>query len=128
MSRFTPYAAVVLRLAVGLVFLHHGVMKLHNGIPATADFLHNVGIPFATVAAMIVMGIETIGAACVLLGILTRVWAAAMAFEMAVAIMLVVLPSGRWPELEGLLFAGALALVALGDGPLSLAVGFKRGT
>jgi hypothetical protein len=57
---------------------------------------------------------------------LTRVWAAAMAFEMAVASLVVVLPSGHMPELEGLLFAAALALVALGDGPLSLAVGFKR--
>jgi len=37
-----------------------------------------------------------------------------------------VLPSGHWPELEGMLCAGALALVALGDGPLSLAVRFKR--
>lgn len=127
MSRFTPYAAVVLRLAVGLVFLHHGIMKLHNGIPATAEFIHGYGIPFATVAATIVIGVETIGAGCVLLGILTRVWAAAMAFEMAIAMLVVVLPSGRMPELEGLLFAGALALVALGDGPLSLAVGFKRG-
>jgi len=127
MNRFTPYAAVVLRLAVGLVFLHHGLMKLHMGIPGTAEYLHNLGIPFATIGATIVMGVETIGAACVLLGILTRVWAAAMAFEMAVASLLVVLPSGRWPELEGLLCAGALALVALGDGPLSIAVGLKRG-
>jgi putative oxidoreductase len=128
MNRFTPYAAVVLRLAVGLVFLHHGVMKLHNGIPAMADFLHNYGLPFATICATIVIGVETIGAACVLLGILTRVWAAAMAFEMVVASLVVVVPSGRWPELEGLLCAGALALVALGDGPLSLAVGLKKGT
>ena len=63
-----------------------------------------------------------------MLGILTRVWAACMAFEMAIAALFVVLPTGRWPEVEGLLCAGALALVALGDGPVSVAVGFKRGT
>ena len=31
-------------------------------------------------------------------------------------------------ELEGLLLAGALTLMALGDGPLSLAVRFKKPT
>jgi hypothetical protein len=30
-------------------------------------------------------------------------------------------------ELEALLFAGAVTLVALGDGPLSVAVRFKKG-
>lgn len=128
MNRFTPYAALVLRLAVGLVFLHHGLMKVHMGLPATAEFMHSQGIPFATIAAAVVITVETVGAACVMLGILTRVWAACMAFEMAIASLFVVLPTGRWPELEGLLCAAALALVALGDGPVSIAVGFKRGT
>jgi putative oxidoreductase len=128
MNRFTPYAALVLRLAVGLVFLHHGLMKVRMGLPATAGFMHSQGIPFATIAAAIVITVETVGAACVMLGILTRVWATCMAFEMAIAALFVVLPTGRWPEVEGLLCASALALVALGDGPVSVAVGFKRGT
>lgn len=128
MNRLTPYAALFMRLAVGGVFLNHGIAKFQNGIGATAAFLSNLGFPFATIFAVILITIETVGAMCVLLGILTRAWAAAMAVVMTVAILAVKLPGGRNFELEALLLAGAVTLVALGDGPLSLAVRFKRDT
>ena len=50
-----------------------------------------------------------------------------VAVEMAVAIFAVKVPRGGNIELEALLLAGALTLVALGDGPLSVAIGLKRG-
>ena len=127
MNRLSPYAAFIMRLAVGGVFLNHGIAKYQNGVAATAGFLSGLGIPFATIFAVILITIETVGAACVLLGILTRFWAIAMAVVMTVAIFAARLPAGRSFELEGLLLAGAVTLVALGDGPLSLAVRFKRG-
>jgi putative oxidoreductase len=117
-----------MRLAVGGVFLVHGVTKFHHGIPATTAFLHDVGFPFAVVFAVILIAVETIGAACVVLGIFTRFWALCMALEMIVAILAVKLPHGGNIELEGLLFAGAITLVALGDGPLSIAVKLKHGS
>lgn len=126
MNALTPYAAFFMRLAVGGVFLNHGIVKFQNGIGATAAMLANLGFPFATVLAVILMTIETVGAVCVLLGILTRAWAAAMAVVMLVAIFAVKIPGGRIFELEALLLAGAVTLVALGDGPLSIAVRFKR--
>lgn len=126
-NRFSPYAAVVLRLAVGAVFLHHGWWKLHN-FAAVTDMVHGIGFPFATVFAAIVTGVETLGAVCVILGVLTRIWALLMAVEMAVAILAVILPHGGVPELEGLLLAGSLALVALGDGPVSIGVTLKKGS
>jgi putative oxidoreductase len=127
MNRLTPYAAFFMRLAVGGVFLHHGLQKFHMGIPAVAGFLHtSVGLPFASLFAVIVMVVETLGAACVILGIFTRGWAACMAVEMVVAILAVQLPRGGNFELEGLLLAGALTLMALGDGQLSVAVRFKK--
>jgi putative oxidoreductase len=127
MNSLTPYAAFFMRLAIGGVFLQHGWSKFQRGIPATAAYLHDsVGFPFATIFAVILIAIETIGAACVLLGILTRVWAMLMAAEMVVALAAVVIPSGRNLELEALLLAGAVTLVALGDGPLSIAVKFKK--
>jgi len=70
--------------------------------------------------------VETIGAGCVLLGILTRAFAALMAVNMAVAIFAVKIGHGGNFELEALLLAGAVTLVALGDGPLSIAVRFKK--
>lgn len=127
MNRLAPYAAFFMRLAVGGVFLSHGWVKWQRGIPATAAFLQSeAGIPFATVWAVVLIAIETVGAACVLLGILTRAWATAMAVEMAIAIAVVELPRGRNLELEALLLAGAVTLMALGDGPLSIAVRFKK--
>jgi len=125
MNALTPYAAFFMRLAVGGVFLIHGLSKFHRGIPAVASFFGSVGIPFPTVGAFVVIVVETIGAACVILGLFTRPWALCMMFEMAVA-MIVQLHGGHNIELEGLLFAGALTLVALGDGPLSIAIRFKR--
>lgn len=126
MNALTPYAAFFMRLAVGGVFLMHGIAKFERGIGATAHMLSGVGFPFATIFAVILMTIETVGAICVLLGILTRVWAAAMAVVMVVAIVAVKIPSGGNFELEALLLAGAVTLVALGDGPLSVAVRFKQ--
>jgi len=125
-NALTPYAAFFMRLAVGGVFLLHGIAKFERGIGATAHMLSGIGFPIATIFAVILITIETIGALCVLLGILTRAWAAVMAVEMVVAILAVKLPGGGNFEMEALLLAGAVTLVALGDGPLSVAVRFKH--
>lgn len=126
MNSLTPYAAFIMRLAVGGVFLLHGIAKFERGIGATAHMLAGVGFPFATVFAVILMTIETVGAICILLGILTRAWAATMAVVMIVAILAVKVRNGQNFEVEALLLAGAVTLVALGDGPLSIAVRFKQ--
>jgi putative oxidoreductase len=127
MNRLAPYAAFFMRLAVGGVFLQHGIQKFNMGIPSLATFVHGIPIPFASLWAVYLTVVETVGAACVLLGIFTRFWAVLMAANMAVAILAVRLPRHEGVELELLLLAGAVTLVALGDGPLSVAIGFKRG-
>src|SRR6266516_4436000 len=81
-----------------------------------------VNRPSSTHPAPIVSTTMRITAVCVLLGLFTRIWAVCMAIEMVVAILAVQLPRGGNFELEGLLFAGAITLFALGDGPLSVAV------
>jgi uncharacterized membrane protein YphA (DoxX/SURF4 family) len=115
-----PAAPLVLRLAVGLVFLHHGLGKLHMGLGGVAGFFGGLGIPLPTDFAVVVMTVETLGAACLVLGLWTRLWAALMVVDMLVAILVAVVPSGHSPEIEGLLLAGALALVGLGDGAFAL--------
>jgi len=127
MNRFTPYAAVLLRVAVGLIFLHHGIMKLHMGVAGVAGFFHGNGIPFATLAAGLVIAMETVGAVLLILGVVPRIIALAFAIEMTVAILVVLLPHGPFPELESLLWAASLSLVASGGGPLSLQGLMKRG-
>ncbi|MGH7336518.1 MAG: DoxX family protein [Myxococcota bacterium] len=125
MNFLTPYAALIMRLAVGGVFLLHGIAKLRDGVTQSAAYLDGLGFPLAMILAVALITVETVGAVSVLLGMLTRAWAAAMAVVMALAILVVKLPAGRNIELEALLFAGALTLVALGDGPLSLALRFR---
>jgi putative oxidoreductase len=119
-GRLTAYAAVVLRIGVGWLFLRHGLGKLGMGVAGVAGFFGGLGIPLPHVFAIVVIIVETVGAACVLLGILTRFWAALMVVDMIVAILVAVMPSGRAWELEGLLLACAVALIGLGDGPLSV--------
>ena len=127
MNALTPYAAFFMRLAVGLVFLQHGWYKFHHmGVAGVAGMLHGLGFPFATIFAVILIAVETIGAICVVIGFYTRFWAACMAVEMLVVILAVQLPKGNGFEVEGLLFAGAITLIALGDGPLSIAVKLKH--
>jgi len=119
-ARLGPWAAPVLRVAVGWVFLRHGISKLGMGAAAVAGFFHGLGIPFPHEFAVVVIVVETVGAACVVLGAFTRFWAACMAVDMIVAIAVAILPTGHAFELEGLLLAAALALVGLGDGALSV--------
>src|SRR5947199_10160066 len=103
MNALTPYAAFFMRLAVGGVFLIHGWSKFHRGIAAVAGFFGAAGIPFPTIGAFIVIVVETIGAACVILGLFTSARAACIMFEMAID-MLIHLRAGHNIGPEGLQF------------------------
>jgi putative oxidoreductase len=127
MNQWSGYAAVPLRLAVGGVLLHHGIMRLQVGLAGTAAYLHSVGVPFANIFAVILIGVEVVGGALMILGILTRIWGLCFVVEMAAAIVRVKLPGHVNFELQALLLAGAASLVALGDGPLALGMSLKRG-
>jgi len=116
-NALTPYAAFFMRLAVGGVFLLHGLDRIHGGIPR---------LSMGTLVVLVVLLVETVGAVCVLLGMWTRLWATAMAVLMAVKILADKLPHHANFELEALLLAGAVTLMALGDGPLSIGIRFKK--
>lgn len=128
MSRFFSYAALPLRLAVGGVLLRHGIVQFAAGLPATTRYLHGLGFPFASIWAVLLIVVLTIGAGCVVLGVWTRIWAAGLAIVMVLALVLVKTPVGQDFELKVVLLGSALSLVALGDGPLALGVTLKRGT
>ncbi len=119
-NSLAPLASLFLRVGVGLVFIHHGLTKLNMGISGVGGFFGRLGIPLPELAAAVVIMVETLGAVCLIIGLLTRFWAACMVVDMAVAILLAVLPQHHVPELEGLLLIGALAIVALGAGPIAL--------
>jgi len=119
MNALAPYAAFFMRLAVGGVFLSRGLDRIQAGIPS---------LSLGTLLILLVIAIETVGAVCVLLGMWTRLWATAMAVFMAVTILANKVPHHANFELEALLLAGAVTLMALGDGPLSIGIRFKKTT
>jgi putative oxidoreductase len=134
-KRAADFAALLLRIAMGLIFIPHGYSKVfgHGGPAAFAADLPSYHIPafLGYVAAYA----EFFGAILLIAGLLTRVDAFLLACTMAVAVGLVQLPdamNGMEPganrffevmkaiELPLSMFAGTVALVLIGGGRFSL--------
>lgn len=133
LSPWGAWGLLVLRVALGITFLPHGWMKLNpNGpVKGPAGFggwLKQMGVPLPGVLAWVVALLETVGAGLLILGLGTRVLAAALVIDMLAAIWLVkrrmqmvgfMDPKGGW-EFEFALMAQALALVFTGAGSIAL--------
>jgi len=70
-NRTAPYAALLLRVSMGVLFLAHGLLKVLVFTPAgTAQFFASLGLPailaYATIAA------ELLGSIALVLGVKTR--------------------------------------------------------
>ena len=125
------WGIALVRLAVGVVMVVHGVGKLFGAGPSAtgldqfAGFIGGMGVPLPTLAALGVALVETVGGLFVLVGFLTRYAAALFAADMLMATLLVHLPNGfavsdGGYEFTLTLFLVALALVLLGSGSLSV--------
>lgn len=126
---FKRYAAVLLRIALGAVFIVHGWDKLAD-IAGTAGFFGKVGIPAAGFFAWVVAMVEFFGGLAVLVGFGTRIASALISCVMVVAIITVKFSqgfSGGW-EFDFTLLMVALSLVILGSGPLSISSWRKEDT
>ncbi|TWI48247.1 putative oxidoreductase [Pseudomonas duriflava] len=76
-SRTAPYAAFIMRVALGIMFLAHGLTKLLVFTPAgTAGFFESVGFP--GFLAFPVIAFEVFGGLLLIFGIYAR-WVAAVA-------------------------------------------------
>ncbi len=74
--RTTPYAALLLRLSLGAMFIAHGLLKLLVfTLPGTAKFFESVGFP--GFLAYVVVAVELATGALLLLGVRTRLVALA---------------------------------------------------
>ncbi|MFT4190678.1 MAG: DoxX family protein [Comamonas sp.] len=121
-----PYAALLLRLALGVMFLAHGLTKLLVFTPAgTAKFFASVGFP--GFLAYPIIAFEILAGIFLILGIVPR-WVAAIA-----AVQLLVASSVHWGngwafaapngggwEYPVFLAVSAAALALLGDGAYAL--------
>lgn len=117
---------LVIRSALAILILLHGISKLTGGIDGIAGMVTNAGLP-AVFAYGVYVG-EVIAPLLVLIGLWTRAAAAVMAINMVVAIMLVHVPElaqlnkqGGWAlELQGMFLFGAIAVALLGAGRYSV--------
>jgi len=114
-NRYAYLAPVILRLALGAVFIVHGLPKLTNSA-AVAPFFGKLGIPAPGVMVLVVGAIELIGGALLLIGFGVRLAAALLAAVMLGAILTAKRGApfvGGW-EYDMVLLAGAVSLVLSG--------------
>lgn len=72
-----PYAALVLRVALGVLALAHGLLKIIVFTPAgTVGFFESLGLPGAL--AYVTIAVEVVGGLALIAGVLTRYVAVAM--------------------------------------------------
>lgn len=127
LARHDDLGKLVLRLALGLLVLLHGIAKLVGGIGFVSGALHKLGLPGA-IGYLVYVG-EVIAPLLIVFGLWTRLAALVLAGNMVVAVLLVhtsqlfaLSDTGGWElELQGMFFFAALALVLLGAGRYSIA-------
>src|SRR5262249_46727455 len=83
-------AATLVRMGVGVMFLMHVSGKFTAGPAAVAaNTLARSGIEPALMWAYVIMFLESVGGICLIIGLFTRFFAAALAIEMLIALLFV---------------------------------------
>lgn len=125
MDAFEDSGKLVLRVALGILILLHGVAKLMGGIDPIVGMVVKAGLP-AAVAYLVYVG-EVVAPLLMIIGLFTRAAAAVIAINMVVAVGLAhahqvftMSKMGGWAlELQGMYLFAALAVMLLGAGRLS---------
>jgi len=107
---------LILRLALGILILLHGVSKIIGGIDPIVGLVVKAGLP-ASVAYLVYIG-EVIASVVMIVGVWTRAAGVVIAINMVVAVMLAhahqvftMSKTGGWAlELQGMFFFAALAV------------------
>jgi len=122
LDRLRPIGLLVLRIALGAIFLTHGYPKLVRPNPEMQHMFTQHGLPaqFVYVAGIL----ESFGGTLLALGLFTRPAALLLAIEMAVAIWKVHSSGGilaiHLYEFPFALAAACVALATVGPGALSI--------
>ncbi len=127
-TRTAPYAALTLRVSLGVMFIAHALLKLVVfTLPGTAQFFGKVGLPGEL--AYLVFAAELIGGAMLVLGVYSR-WVALALIPILLGAAWVhsgngwvfSAPNGGW-EYPVFLAAASAVLYLLGDGAYALRAG-----
>jgi putative oxidoreductase len=122
-SSADDFGKLLVRIALGLVLLPHGIWKVTNGIGFVAQSLASMQLPAALGYGVYVA--EVVAPVLLIVGLWTRFAAAIVAFDMFMAFVLVLHPrmfavkpqgGGLVVEVEAMFFLIALGLVFMGGG------------
>lgn len=123
-------AMLALRIPVGIIFIAHGAQKLFGcfggyGLEGTGQFMDSIGLGPGYLMALLAGSAEFFGGIAILIGLLVRPAAAALAVTMLVAIFAVHWPNGLFASAGGFEYPFALlgvtvALLIGGGGRWSL--------
>lgn len=125
-SRWSEYAPLVLRVALGVVFAWHGYDKIFStGIPGVSGLLDGLGFPLPTLFAYVLAYGELIAGILLIVGFFTH-WAAKFAVIVAIVAFSTVHVSKGFSIAQGgyeyimLIFAAAVSVLITGAGKYSL--------
>ena len=112
------FAALVLRVPVGLVLAAHGAQKLFGwfggyGLEGTGQWLASIGLEPGYLMALLAGGAEFFGGLALELGLLTRPAALVAAFTMLVAIFSANIGNGLFMSNNGYEYALTLFVVTV---------------
>ena len=125
-TRTAPYAATLLRVSLGILFLAHAGLKIFVVTPAgTAQFFGSLGLPPAL--AYLTIAAEVLGGLALILGVYSRIAAVVLIPVLIGAIATVHGPAGffftnangGW-EYPAFWIAGLATSALLGEGALAL--------
>ena len=118
---FSPYSYSFMRFATGAILLPHGVTKILN--TPMEKFAPNIaakGLPFPEALGYLTYFAESVAAACLAIGLFTRIAAAMIGIEMLVIVFLFQWQFGYFWTVRGYEFALLWLL-------LCIAIFFKGG-
>jgi putative oxidoreductase len=121
-----PIAYTLVRVVLGYIMFMHGLGKVTGpGLAGIGGFMAKNGLVPGSAFAGAAMFLETVGGACIIIGLFTRFFAAALAVEMGIALLVVHMAKGFSAATGGyeyvLLLGTVLFAIAIrGGGPYSV--------
>jgi putative oxidoreductase len=118
LSTNAGWAALALRIPIGIIFAAHGAQKLFGwfggyGLEGTGQWMASIGLAPGYLMALLAGSAEFFGGLALIIGLLVRPAAAVLAIAMLVAIFSVHIGNGLFMSNNGYEFALALLAVAV---------------